>query len=138
MKNWFVGCYIAFLIILKRLNKTNYFKNTTWNFFMQHLLIYFVPIFTGALSLETAACVSMLKSTSILFSFLFTIAQGEEFTLDQTIGAIVIMATIILYGNESYLKRKFPKLDLKCRSCHLGNSRGAPKQTGDREDAVTD
>ena len=66
----------------------------------------------GALSLETSSRVAMMRSVTILFSFFVTLSQGEDFSLEQIAGALIIMTTIIVHAKERAIKEKCPKLDL--------------------------
>ena len=74
---------------------------------------------SGALSLETSSRVAMMRSVTILFSFFITLSQGEEFSLEQILGAIIIMLTIVVHAKENAIKDKYPKLDLMCPSLRI-------------------
>ena len=77
------------------------------------------PTISGALSLETSSRVAMMRSVTILSSFLVTLSQGEDFSLEQIGGALIIMVTIVLNANESTITESCPKLNLICPSCRI-------------------
>ena len=59
----------------------------------------------------------MMRSVTILFSFFVTLSQGEEFSLEQIAGALIIMTTIVVHARESQIKEKCPNLDKTFPSC---------------------
>ena len=61
----------------------------------------------------------MMRSVSILFSFFVTLSQGDEFSLEQMLGAVIIMLTIVVHAQENAITDKYPKLDLICPSCRI-------------------
>ena len=74
---------------------------------------------SGALSLETSSRVAMMRSVTILFSFFVTLSQGDEFSLEQVVGALIIMTTIVVHAKESKIKEKCPKLNMTFPSCKI-------------------
>ena len=72
-----------------------------------------------ALSLETTSRVAMMRSVSIVFSFFVDFLQGAEFNLEQIIGGVIIMTTIVVHAEEFSLKKKCPKLDMTFPSCRI-------------------
>ena len=69
--------------------------------------------------METSSRVAMMRSVTILFSFFVTLSQGEDFSLEQMAGAIIIMITIVVHAKESTIRDACPKLDLICPSCRI-------------------
>ena len=61
----------------------------------------------------------MMRSVTILFSFFVTLSQGDEFSLEQVIGALIIMTTIVVHAKESKIKEKCPKLNMTFPSCKI-------------------
>ena len=61
----------------------------------------------------------MMRSVTILFSFFVTLSQGEDFSPEQVVGALIIMTTIIVHAKESKITEKCPKLDMTFPSCMI-------------------
>ena len=78
-----------------------------------------------ALSLESASKVAMMRSITILFSFFVAFLKGENFNLEQIAGASLIIISMIVHANESWITSKCPKLDMtfpSCRNIQVGYS----------------